>query len=110
MRRIVCRAPWSALAVTEQVFTTTTSASAAGAAMPPRPRSCSSMRSESAWLTRQPNVRMAYLSMRWRRTMAEPWAAELKFRPASSAGRVPCYEAPASFAAAFSTFSASDAL
>ena len=33
MRRIVCRAPWSAVAVTEQVLTTTTSASRDGASI-----------------------------------------------------------------------------
>ena len=31
MRRIVCRAPWSAVAVTEQVLTTTRSACSGGA-------------------------------------------------------------------------------
>ena len=30
MRRMVCRAPWSAVAVTEQVFTTTRSAACGG--------------------------------------------------------------------------------
>src|SRR5262245_51387695 len=60
MRRIVCRAPWSAVAVTEQVLTTITSASLEATSTPPAARRSSSMRSESAWLTRQPNVTIEY--------------------------------------------------
>src|SRR5215203_3872213 len=58
IRRIVCRAPWSALAVTEQVFTITTSACSTPAASAPFRRSCASSWSESAWFTRQPKVTM----------------------------------------------------
>src|SRR5438309_10557467 len=57
---MVCRAPWSALAVTEQVFTMTRSASSGAAATAPAERSSSSNPSESAWLTRQPNVMTEY--------------------------------------------------
>src|SRR5215217_2667756 len=63
MRRIVCRAPWSALAVTEHVFTTTTSAVSTGAGSAPDASNCSSNPSESAWLTRQPNVITEYFKL-----------------------------------------------
>jgi hypothetical protein len=59
MRRMVCRAPWSALAVTEQVLTTTTSACSGAVATAPRARKSRSIASESAWFTRQPNVTTA---------------------------------------------------
>jgi hypothetical protein len=60
MRRIVWRAPWSAVAVTEQVFTTTSSASPGGTGRPPSARNWRSMSTESAWFTRQPKVTTAY--------------------------------------------------
>ncbi len=60
MRRIVCRAPWSAVAVTEHVLTITTSAASVVAGSAPRARNCSSRWSESAWFTRQPNVTIEY--------------------------------------------------
>ena len=50
----------SAVAVTEQLLTTITSASADGTATPPRARRSRSMAIESAWFTRQPNVRIEY--------------------------------------------------
>ena len=59
MRRIACRVPWSALAVTEQLLTTTTSAASTGAGEPPPARRRRSIANESAWLTRQPNVTTA---------------------------------------------------
>src|SRR4051812_31138772 len=61
-RRIVWRAPWSALAVTEHVFTTTRSACSAGLSMAPRTRRSSSTRSGSAWVTRQPKVMIEYFT------------------------------------------------
>src|SRR6185436_5895598 len=45
---------------TEQLLTTITSASADGTATPPRARRSRSMTIESAWFTRQPNVRIEY--------------------------------------------------
>src|SRR5262245_36353199 len=65
MRRIVWRAPWSAVAVTEQVFTITTSAAAGSAGVAPRASRSSSKPSESAWFTRQPNVMTEYFTGRF---------------------------------------------
>ena len=59
-RRIVCLAPWSAVAVTEHVLMTTRSASEGAAATAPAARNCSSKPSESAWFTRQPKVITEY--------------------------------------------------
>ena len=57
--RSSCRAPWSAVAVTEHVFTMTRFATSAEADVAPLRRNAASIASESAVLTRQPNVTMA---------------------------------------------------
>src|SRR4051812_32050480 len=98
IRRIVCRPPWSALAVTEHVLTMTTSASEAGAFVAPPARSCSSKCSESTWLTRHPNVTIEYFTMaasRVRPTVVESTSPELERRPAAlGALQPPCRLSP----------------
>src|SRR5262245_36136407 len=59
-RRIVCRAPWSAVAVTEHVLTMTRSASSVRDGTAPDASRSASNPSESAWFTRQPNVITEY--------------------------------------------------
>ena len=109
IRLIACRAPWSAVAVTEQVFTTTTSASAAAVAIPPRARKSSSRRNESAWLTRQPNVTMEYFIRLATRGSSLDVARDDPERSRRVAGRGSHSTGSYSFnfSAACSTFSAS---
>src|SRR4051812_687532 len=59
---MICRAPWSAVDVTEHVFTTRRSASSGAELVAPRTRRSRSIIIESAWLTRQPKVMTEYFT------------------------------------------------
>src|SRR3954465_15410497 len=61
---MICRAPWSAVDVTEQVLTTRRSASSGAELIAPRTRRSRSIIIESAWLTRQPKVMTEYFTRR----------------------------------------------